>query len=729
MERRLAAIIAADVVGYSRLMRQDEGGTLERLTALRREVLTPLISQHHGRIVKLMGDGLLVEFASVVDGLSCAVAWQARVAEQEAEVEEKSRLTFRIGVNLGDVIVEEEDIHGDGVNVAARLEALAEPGGICLSRTVYNHVKGKVDLSFEDLGEREVKSISEPIQVYRVLLDGSVSDTGARALQPRKPVLRWPLLAGGLAVVVALAGVALWQYPVPGSDEHASTGNMAFPLPDKPSIAVLPFNNMSEDASQEYFANGLTEDLITDLSKISGLFVIARNSSFAYKGQQANVRDVAEELGVRYVLRGSLRRSGDEVRINAQLIDAISGRHLWAERYDGYVTDIFKVQDLFAKEIVSALALSLTASEQKAFARGQTTDVQAREAFQKGWEHYLRYTAEDNAIAAQHLRQAVEIDPEYGRAYAALGLVFVRGCQWRWHEELGTNPAGAFDTAVAYVAQGEANSSSLTKVAASQISLYDSQHDTALAEAARAIALDPNDPEAQVAMGLAMITTGKPEPGLAFIDAALRLSPNHPSHYSLANALAYFAMNDLSQAAVVLAQALEQNPDAGDLMPLLSASYARLGRREDARATLLQWRPQANQAELERSILEYHFPYKWSPEARFVGHRLQEGLKLAVLPLDVTVGTLVEQLQSGDTSERQISAEKLGLFGPLAENAVPTLIAALDDQDYQVRGAVLNTLGKIGPASKAAIPALEAMLDKGVDKFRANRALGQIKEF
>jgi TolB-like protein/class 3 adenylate cyclase len=720
--------MSADVVGYSRLMGEDEAGTLAALKACRAELVDPVIAKHNGRLVKLMGDGALVEFSSAVDAVVCAVALQDGMAKRAAEEPEGRRILFRIGINIGDLIVEGDDLYGDGVNIAARLEGLAEPGGICVSENVVGQVKGKVDFSFEDLGDRTVKNIAEPIQVYRVHPSSKAVGGEARATEDARWTWNKVALAACVALVIGVSGVVAWLKPWEPSLERSSVDRMAFPLPEKPSIAVLPFVSMSDDPEQDYFADGLTEDLITDLSSISGLFVIARNSTFVYKGRSVPARQVSEDLGIRYVLEGSVRRSNDEIRVNAQLIDATTGGQLWAERYDGSVADIFEVQDLFVREIVSALALNLTDGERKAITSGQTTDVQAREAFQKGWEHYLRYTAEDNAVAAEHLRQAVEIDPDYGRAYAALGLVYVRGCQWRWHEELGTDQNGAFDTAVAYVAEGEANSSSLTKVAASQISLYDSQHDTALTEAARAVALDPNDPEAQVAMGLAMITTGKPEPGLAFIETALRLSPNYPSHYALANALAYFAMDDLDQAAGILTQALAQNSNAGDLAPLLSASYALQGRREDARAALLRWRPEANQAELERSILEYHFPYKWSPGARFVEDRLQDGLNLAVLPLDVTVDTLVEQLQGGDTSERKISAEKLGLFGQLAANAVPVLIEALDDPDHQVLGAVLDSLGKIGPASKAAIPALEDMLEKGIFTFPVKRALRHIKE-
>ncbi len=338
MERRLTTILAADVVGYSRLMAADEAGTLDALKTHRRELIEPKTAEYNGRVVKLMGDGTLMEFASVVDAVTFAVEVQRAMAERNANVPEDQRITYRIGINIGDIIVEGDDIYGDGVNVAARLEGLAEPGGVCVARSVYNQVKGKVDLAFQDLGEQQVKNIPEPIQVFQVRLDGEAPAAPASPTGTRR---RLPVIAAGLALSLAAVAALVWWAPWAPRTEPASPEAMAFPLPDKPSIAVLPFNNMSDDEGQEYFADGMTEDLITDLSKISGLFVIARNSSFSYKGQQVKVRQVAEELGVRYVLEGSVRRAGDEVRINAQLIDATTGGHLWAERYDGTLADVF----------------------------------------------------------------------------------------------------------------------------------------------------------------------------------------------------------------------------------------------------------------------------------------------------------------------------------------------------------------------------------------------------
>jgi TolB-like protein/class 3 adenylate cyclase/thioredoxin-like negative regulator of GroEL len=693
VERRLAAILATDVVGYSRLIRADEEGTIAALKTLQADLFDPILTKHNGRIVKLMGDGMLVEFASVVDAVRTAVETQAAVAKHNVALPENKRIEFRIGVNLGDVVIDGEDIHGDGVNVASRLEGLAEPSGICVSDKVYEEVRDRTDLAFEDLGEQEVKNIDRPVRVYRILPDGEAGAKPPVPVASKKLTKTWPA-AVAVALLVAIGGGGAWWWQLQESRVvPADPAKMAFELPEKPSIAVLPFVNISDDSEQEHFADGLTEDLITDLSKVSDLFVIARNSTFVYKGRSVPVRQVSEDLGVRYVLEGSVRRAGDTVRINAQLIDATTGGHLWAERYDGNATDIFRVQDGFVREIVGALALNLSEDEQKEMVSGQTSNIEAREAFQNGWEHYLRYTAEDNATAAEHFKRAAELDPEYGRAYSALGLVYVRGCQWRWNRNLGLSPSGAFNTAVDYLTKGEEHSSSMTKVAASQIYLYDGDNDKAFTEAARAVRQDPNDPEAQVAMGLAMITTGRPEAGLEFIETALRLSPSHPTHYVLARAVAYFTMNELEQSADILAAALERDPGAVDLAPILAASYAHLGRREEAHAALRLWKPEASQSELQTELSLYHFPYTFSV-GREILDRLTAGLEIAALPSDVTVESLMVTLrQSEKVIERRSAARKLGIFGPAAKPAVPALQALLDDPT--MKNTVERVLEKI----------------------------------
>ena len=381
MERRLAAILAADVAGYTRLMGADEAGTLERLTALRREALEPLIAAQRGRVVKVMGDGLLVEFASVVDALTCAVAWQTRVAADQAALAPDRQFTFRIGINLGDVLVEGEDIHGDGVNLAARLEGLAAPGGICLSEDAYRQVRGKADVAFEDLGEQDLKNVAEPVRAYRVVLGGAAEAA--------------PAMAAAIGLDLA--------------------------LPDEPSIAVLPFQNMGADPEQEFFSDGITEDIITALSKIDDLLVVARNSTFTYKGKAVDVKQVSREQGVRYVLEGSVRRAGKRVRVTAQLIDAVSGHHLWAERYDRDLEDIFATQDEITREVAVALDIRLRAGDVARFWSSGTKDLEAWECVRRAMD-LLNHGVQDAPEKARHLSEtAIARDPAYAMAWVTKG--------------------------------------------------------------------------------------------------------------------------------------------------------------------------------------------------------------------------------------------------------------------------------------------------------------------
>ena len=483
MERRLAAILAADVVGYTRLMGADEAGTLQHLTELRQQVLEPLIAEHHGRVVKLMGDGLLVEFASVVDALTCAVAWQNAVVEQETAADEDKRLKFRIGINLGDVIVEGDDIHGDGVNVAARLEGLAEPGGIDLSDDAYRQVRGKVEAQFEDMGECDLKNVAEPIRVYRVRTAAS----GTVAARPASEPL---------------------------------------PLPDKPSIAVLPFDNMSGDHEQEYFADGITEDLVTALSKIRWFFVIARNSTFTYKGQAVEVTQVARELGVRYVIEGSVRRAGNRVRITAQLVDATTGRHVWAERYDRLIEDIFELQDEMAQTIVGAVEPELSAAERENAVRKPPESLDAWETYQRGLWHLWNFNKDDNVEAQRFLRQAQDLDPGFATAYA------FESYSHYLHVMLGFAEAPAEGLAAALAAAKKAlaldDKDPVAYFAAGRVYMMRGQHDASVAELERAVALNPSFALAHHGLGCALMLSGRLEEATEELDRAIRLSPRDP---------------------------------------------------------------------------------------------------------------------------------------------------------------------------------------------------------
>jgi len=591
MERRLVAILAADMVGYSRLMELDEEGTITRQKTHRSELIDPAIAEHDGRIVKTTGDGLLVEFPSVVDAVRCAVGIQRAMVEREADVPEERRIRYRVGVNLGDIVIDGDDILGDGVNVAARLEGLAEPGGICIPQKVMHEVRGKLDVGYAFTGEQKVKNIETRIPVYRVLLEPEAAGTVIGEPPPRRPL--WQPGAVAAALVAAVAVVAVWWQPWAPTVEPASLERMAFPLPDKPSIAVLPFDNMSDDASQEYFADGMTEDLITDLSKLSGLFVIARNSSFIYKGKAVEVRQVAEELGVRYVLEGSVRRVGDQVRINAQLIDATTGGHLWAERYDGSLDDVFGLQDKVTREVVAALAVTLTPVEQAEEAQLETDSAEAYDAFLRGWSYYRRSTSGGYAKAIPHFEKAIELDPDYSRAYAALAAIYWTVTDKReatgasdWWMGLGTSPAEALQGEEQNLQEAMKNPVVLAHRVASGRFSRQGRHEAAVDEAGRAIALDANDPIAHEAMAIALVYAGKPAEAAESIRQAMRLDPKLADDYLFWLGLAQFGMERYEDAAETLTRAARSNPDDDRSLIVLAAAYGHLGKVPEAKSAV-----------------------------------------------------------------------------------------------------------------------------------------------
>jgi adenylate cyclase len=515
-KRKLTAILSADVAGYSRLMGEDEEATVRTLTAYR-DMMTTLIKRHRGRVVDSPGDNLLAEFASVTDAVRCAVEIQEELRVKNTELPEDRKMEFRIGVNIGDVIEERERIYGDGVNIAARVEGLAEAGGICISGTVYEHIKDKLALLNEYMGEHPVKNIKEPVRVYRVRMEPGPEAPKVVPLWRRKTVL-----VGALAVLVLLIGVGVWNfYFRPPPMEPASEERMAFPLPDKPSIAVLPFVNMSGDPEQEYFSDGLTDDLITDLSKLSGLFVIARNSVFTYKEKPVKVQQV----------EGSVRKAGEQVRINAQLIDATTGHHLWAERYDSHIGDVFALQDRITGKIVTALALKLTEGEQKQVARKYTDNIEAHDAFLRGRQHYVRGSPDDWAKAVQYFERAIELDSNYGRAYAALALIYCESSHNLWHDFLGVSWEKACELAKGYLQKAMNNPTALAHQVASKMLIDRLMHEEAVAEAQLAIALDPNDANSYLTMAYALIYTGRPKEAFDFVERAMRLDPLFPAPY------------------------------------------------------------------------------------------------------------------------------------------------------------------------------------------------------
>ncbi len=580
MERRLAAILAADVVGYSRLIGADEEGTLRTLRAYR-EVIDGLVAAHHGRIFGTAGDSVIAEFASPVEAVRCAAEVQQKLGNRNADVPEDRRMEFRIGVNLGDVVVEGDDLLGDGVNVAARLQELADPGGICISRAARDQVRDKLDVVLDDMGEVEVKNIARPVRVFRVGWDGETPGRPVVAMRPTSR--RW---AAVVAIVVAFAGTAAvvaWFRPWAPDIEPASVERMAFPLPDKPSIAVLPFNNMSGDPSQDYFADGMTEDIITDLSKVSGLFVIARNSSFSYKGQRVKVRQVAEELGVRYVLEGSVRRAGDEVRINAQLIDAATGGHLWADRYDGTAGDVFALQDRVTARVVESLALVLTKTEAAAAEARETDFPAAHDAFLQGLSHMRQRSPEDFAEARRWIDKALLIDPTYPRALGARAALYLAATRLGWDAAVGIE--GRAD-AIAATYAALKHPSALAHAIEADLLL--SRPDTIAARKAvdRGLALDPNDPDLHIIAAVVEAGLGNHERAVELANRSLRLDPRYPPRYLESFGIVRRVAGETDAALALLDRALDRDPNDWNARIRRAAALAELGRIEDAVAEL-----------------------------------------------------------------------------------------------------------------------------------------------
>ena len=525
MERRLAAVLAADVVKYSRLMGSDEEGTLARLKDVRKSRVDPNIDRHRGRIVKTTGDGLLVEFASAVDATRCAIDIQTGMIEGNADVPQDRRLIFRIGIHVGDIIFDDNDIFGDGVNIAARLEGIADIGGLCISDDAYRHIRGKVDAKFDDIGEQVLKNIAEPMRAWRLNIDGVTP----------KPL---------------------------------STKSFDLALPDKPSIAVLPFQIMSGDTEQEFFADGIAEDVITALSRYSSLFVIARNSSFSFKDRTYDVKQVGRELGVRYVLEGSLRKSGDRVRVTAQLIEAETGNHVWFERYDRDLADIFAVQDEIAQATAIAIAPAIAAAERQRAIRKPPASLDAWSAYQRGMWHLGKAKADDDALAEKFFSTAVESDPMFAGGYIGLAIVLSRSKGTQAKEEDMARRAVALENNNAELARGD--------------------HQGASAQAEQALALCPNLADAHGALGVTLSYSGRPAEGVAALQTCIRLDPRSPSLVNRLNqvALAYYFCRDYDAAIEAAARAIRLFPDFPSPYRWLAASLGELGRTESARAAL-----------------------------------------------------------------------------------------------------------------------------------------------
>ncbi len=585
MERRLAAILSVDVVGYSRLMDKDEAGTLAALKAHRAEFIDPRIAEHHGRIVKLMGDGALVEFPSVVDAVECSVVVQRGMADRNADVPEDRRIELRIGINLGDVIVDGDDIYGDGVNIAARVQGLADRGGICVSRTVFNHVKGKVELGFEDLGEQEVKNIREPIRVYR--WTDAVAD------------------------------------PMPGM----AGAEGAPPLPDKPSIAVLPFDNMSRDPEQEYFADGLTEDIITALAAWRWFPVTARHSTFAYKGTKKPLSQIAQELHARYVVEGSVRRAGDKIRVTAQLIDATTDHHIWAKRYDREIRDIFALQDEITENIVTSIEPELGKAERTRASRKRPENLDSWDLTLRAQASVFQFTTKDNEQAFSLLEKALELDPESALVMSMLALCHYKDAILGFSTDRGSSLAQARQAAERAVSLDDRD---WLAHAVLGITLMWTERgfERALEHEERAMALNPSSTWARAFLSCVLEFGGAPDRAVPELQVALRLDPHSPfaTFINADLAISYFLLRQFEESINYARRALDISPANVRARQRLAASLGQAGRIEEAQTALDQLL--RHQPDFSIAYIDETYPFRY-PEDRAL---FIDGLRKAGLP-------------------------------------------------------------------------------------------------
>jgi len=540
INRKLAAILAADVVGYSRMMAADEAGTLAALKRHRETVFDPAVAAHHGRVVKLIGDGTIVEFASVIDAVNCALSVQRPAEQAPDQRASQAAIVLRIGINLGDVIMEGDDLYGDGVNIAARLEPLAEPGGICISSIVNESIGNRIDVRFQDGGDITVKNIDRPIRVWR--------------WHPSITAVPSPSIA-----------------PNPGPNGAGQ------------SIAVLPFTNMSGDPEQEYFSDGISEDIITDLSKIAGLTVIARNSSFTYKGRSVDVREIGRELGVRSVLEGSIRRAGQRVRITAQLIDATSGSHLWAERYDRDLTDIFAVQDEVTTQIVGALKVTLSPAEKARLVEKEPSNIAAYDCVLRGREIMLGKdkNRETFVEAVTYFKKALELDANYSQAYASLGFAHMFDYQNRWSDD----PDKSLKLAREYAQKAIDNDPNepMAHGAAALTAIFEKDFDRAQAEVDRTLALNPSSALAHNLLGTIRSYSGRPLEAIPAIEQAMRLDPAFRPQFLHFLGIAYLLAGKYETAAAMLRQRILLVPNTDFSRAVLAATLGHLGEIEEAR--------------------------------------------------------------------------------------------------------------------------------------------------
>jgi adenylate cyclase len=544
-KRKLTAVFSADVAGYSRLMGEDEAATVKTLEAYK-QVMFSLIKQHRGRVVDSPGDNILAEFASVVDSVQCGVAVQKELQARNIALPENRKMQFRVGINLGDVIEEGERIYGDGVNIAARLEALAEPGGICISKTAFDHIESKLPLGYQFLGQQTVKNITKPVGAYKVLMEPRVIDGG--------------------------------------EEEEVETGRPDKPpplLPDKPSIAVLPFVNMSDDPEQEYFSDGISEDIITALSHSSQMFVTARNSTFIYKGKSVNVQQVSRELGVKYILEGSVRKVGNRVRITAQLIDGTTGHHLWAERYDRKLEDIFAVQDEITFKILNELQVKLTDGEQARLYSKGTENIDAYLRMGQARSYFYHFDRGSNIVSRQMCEEVIGLDPKWDLPYAVLGWTHWMDVRMGWSDSPEESVREAFQCAQKAISLAE---SPIAHALLGYLNTVTEQYEKAILEGERSIVLGPNSADAHVWYGYTLIATGAPERALSLFEKGLRLNPFPPGWYFLMLGAAYRLLGRNEEAIESFKKAISVEPTFLMAHILLCTTYVLSGAEGQARS-------------------------------------------------------------------------------------------------------------------------------------------------
>jgi len=579
-QRRLTTIVAADIAGFSRLVGLDEEATLVVQRSHRTELIEPLLAEHHGRIANTAGDSFLFEFPSAVEAVRFALAVQAGMTERNRDIETDRRIEYRIGINVGDVVAEGNDLLGDGVNVAARLEGIADPGEICMSRMVRDSIRDRLDIDLEDMGEVEVKNIVRPVRVFRVLRGNEITSAPAGRVSAKR--VRFVVAAVLLLGLLVLGG-GLWWSPQPSKMPSKDPLITSAASSQKPSIAVLPFVNISEDGKQEYFADGMTEDLITDLSKILSLTVISRTSSAGYKGRKIDVREIGKALGVRYVVEGSVRKLGEQVRINVQLIDTTTGGHIWAERYDGDLLSLFDLQDRMLEKIVSSLAISLSGQERRRLATKGTKSIAAHDLYLRGIFEESKFTRESNKEATRLYEQALSIDPDYPLPYSRLSNILQYVARSGWSDNVNADLDAAVRLARKAVVLDEQNPKLHWILSRAMARIHKpGMLKEGIKSMERAIELDPEFADAYAFLGQLYAGGGRTEDGLRAIKTAMRMNPRYPFWYLFVRACNHLVSGNNEMAIADLERAAERSPTAQFLRWMLAAAYVEAGRQDDA---------------------------------------------------------------------------------------------------------------------------------------------------